>query len=117
MSYVDGFVLAVPKANLETYKEMARQANEVWIRHGATAYVEAVADDVPYGELTSFPRAVQAKEDETVIFAWIVYPSRAVRDEVNRKVMADDFMKNEKWLGVFDGKRMIFGGFETFIEA
>lgn len=116
MSYVDGFILAVPKANLDAYKEMARQASEVWMKHGATAYVEALADDVPYGEVTSFPRAVQASEDETVVFAWIVYPSREVRDEVNGKVMADEFMNNEEWRGVFDGKRMIYGGFAPFLE-
>ena len=87
------------------------------MKYGATAYVEALADDVPYGELTSFPRAVQATDDETVVFSWIVYPSREVRDEVNKKVMADDdFMKTEEWRGVFDGKRMIYGGFKPFLE-
>ena len=82
MSYVDGFVVAVPKQNLEAYKKMARTAGEVWKEHGALAYVECIGDDVPYGELTSFPRAVQAKEDEIVIFAWIVYESRERRDAV-----------------------------------
>ena len=116
MSYVDGFVLAVPKKNLEAYKEMARKAGEVWMEHGATTYVETVGDDVPYGELTSFPRAVQAKEDEIVVFAWVGYPSRAKRDEVMGKVMADPRLKDSMKDAPFDGKRMIFGGFVPFIE-
>lgn len=116
MSYVDGFILAVPKGKLETYKKMARLGGEVWMSHGALGYVEAAGDDVPYGELTSFPRAVQAKDDEVVIFAWILYPSREVRDEINRKVMADERMQGEEWRDVFDGKRMIYGGFRPFIE-
>ena len=89
MPYVDGFVLAVPKASLEAYKEMARVGGEVWMDHGALSYVECIGDDVPMGELTSFPRAVQAKDDEVVVFSWITYESRAKRDEVNAKVMAD----------------------------
>jgi uncharacterized protein YbaA (DUF1428 family) len=116
MSYVDGFVLAVPKANIETYKEMANLGREVWMDHGALAYVECLGDDVPYGEVTSFPRAVQAKEDEIVVFSWIVYASREARDEINAKVMADPRMDGQKEMP-FDGKRMIFGGFRPFIEA
>lgn len=116
MTYVDGFVLAVPKANLETYKELARQAGEVWKEHGALAYVECVADDVPYGELTSFPRAVQAKDDETVVFSWIVYPSRQDRDAVMEKVMADPRTRPNFEAMPFDTRRMIFGGFETFMQ-
>src|SRR5271165_6216082 len=83
--------------------------------YGALAFVECLADDVPYGELTSFPRAVQAKEDETVAFSWIVYENREQRDAVNAKVMADPRMKDMKDMP-FDGKRMIFGGFERFLE-
>jgi uncharacterized protein YbaA (DUF1428 family) len=116
MSYVDGFVLAVPQKNIEAYKEMARKGGEVWMEHGATAYVETIGDDVPYGELTSFPRAVQAKEDEVVIFSWIVYPSREKRDEVMGKVMADPRLKDSMKDMPFDGKRMIFGGFIPFME-
>ncbi|WP_225772589.1 DUF1428 domain-containing protein [Inquilinus sp. Marseille-Q2685] len=116
MSYADGFVAAVPKENLEAYKEMARKAGAVWKEHGALAYVECIGDDVPYGELTSFPRSVQAKEDEVVIFAWIVYESRAARDEINRKVMADPRMDMGTATPPFDGKRMIYGGFEVFVE-
>lgn len=116
MSYVDGFVLAVPKANLDAYKAMARLAGEVWKEHGALAYVECVGDDVPYGTLTSFPRAVQATEDEVVIFSWIVYASRADRDAINQKVMADPRLKDSMNPNVFDGKRMIYGGFTTMME-
>lgn len=115
MPYVDGFVLAVPRANLEAYKEMARIGGEVWMDHGALSYVECIGDDVPLGELTSFPRAVQAKAGEVVVFSWITYESRAKRDEVNAKVMADPRMKGSAADMPFDGKRMIFGGFESFL--
>jgi uncharacterized protein YbaA (DUF1428 family) len=116
MSYVDGFLLAVPKAKLEAYKELASKAGEVWKDHGALAFVECVADDVPYGELTSFPRAVQAKDDETVVFSWIVYESREKRDAINAKVMADPRLKGDAASMPFDGKRMIFGGFSPIVE-
>jgi len=85
MPYVDGFVLAVPKASIEAYKEMARVAGEVWMDHGALSYVECIGDDTPYGELTSFPRAVLAKDDEIVVFSWITYKDRASRDAINAK--------------------------------
>jgi uncharacterized protein YbaA (DUF1428 family) len=116
MPYVDGFVLAVPKTNIDAYKAMARRAGEVWKEYGALAYVECIGDDVPYGELTSFPRAVQAKDDETVVFAWIVYESREQRDAVNAKVMADPRLKGDMSDMPFDGKRMIYGGFQTFLD-
>ncbi|UXN57035.1 DUF1428 domain-containing protein [Phyllobacterium zundukense] len=116
MSYVDGFLLAVPKAKLEAYKELASLAGEVWKEHGALAFVECVADDVPYGELTSFPRAVHAKDDETVVFSWIVYESREKRDAINAKVMADPRLKGDMASMPFDGKRMIFGGFSPIVE-
>ncbi|TIP12059.1 MAG: DUF1428 family protein, partial [Mesorhizobium sp.] len=89
----------------------------VWKEHGALAYVECIGDDVPYGELTSFPRAVQAKDDEVVIFAWVVYESRQSRDAVMAKVMADERLKMDWSTMPFDGKRMIFGGFQPFIEV
>lgn len=117
MSYVDGFVLAVSKDKIDAYKEMATLGRDVWMEHGALAYLEAVADDVPYGELTSFPRAVQAKEDETVVFAWITYRDRAHRDAVNAKVMADPRMKMDPAGSPFDMKRMIYGGFEGVVEG
>jgi uncharacterized protein YbaA (DUF1428 family) len=116
MSYVDGYVLAVPKANLDAYKKVASDAGEVWKEYGALDYVEAVADDVPYGELTSFPRAVQAKEDEVVVFSWVTYESRARRDEILAKVMADPRMQGDMAKMPFDGKRMIYGGFKPIVE-
>lgn len=116
MSYVDGFVLAVPSAKMDAYKEIARRAGEVWREHGALAYVEAIGDDVPYGELTSFPRAVQAREDEVVVFSWIVYPSREERDAINAKVMEDPRLKGSMDDMPFDGRRMIYGGFRPFLE-
>jgi uncharacterized protein YbaA (DUF1428 family) len=116
MPYVDGFVLAVPTQNIEAYKALARTAGEVWKEYGALAYVECIGDDVPYGELTSFPRAVQAKDDEVVIFSWIVYESREQRDAINAKVMADPRLKGGMSNMPFDGKRMIHGGFRTFLE-
>src|SRR3954465_11530605 len=115
MPYVDGFVLAVPKDNMEAYKALATTACAIWMEHGALDYVECIGDDVPYGELTSFPRAVMAKEDEIVVFSWIVYRDRETRDAVNKKVMADPRLKLEGM--PFDGKRMIYGGFTTLLRA
>ncbi|MBB6411711.1 DUF1428 domain-containing protein [Mesorhizobium sangaii] len=116
MSYVDGFVLAVPKAKLDDYKRLANLAGPIWMEHGALAYVECIGDDVPYGEVTSFPRAVQATDDEIVVFAWAVYESRQSRDTVMAKVMADPRLTPDWGLMPFDMKRMIFGGFRPFIE-
>jgi uncharacterized protein YbaA (DUF1428 family) len=95
---------------------MARLAGSVWKEHGALAYAECVGDDVPYGELTSFPRAVQAKDDEVVIFSWIVYKSRQDRDDILKKVMSDPRLRNSMDDAPFDGKRMIYGGFEAFMQ-
>jgi len=116
MPYVDGFVLAVPTDKLEDYKQMARKAGAIWKEYGALAYVECLADDVPYGELTSFPRAVQAKEGETVVFSWIVYESREARDDINKRVMADPRLDMDPTAMPFDGKRMIYGGFTTMLQ-
>ena len=116
MPYVDGFVLAVPKDKLDDYKEMARRAGSIWMEFGALSYVECIGDDVPVGELTSFPRAVQAKDDEVVIFSWITYADKASRDAVMAKVMTDPRMKHDMESIPFDGKRMIYGGFDTFVE-
>lgn len=115
--YVDGFVLAVPKIKLEAYKAIAKTAGEVWMEYGAKSYVECVGDDVPYGELTSFPRAVQATDDEVVVFSWIVFGSREERDAINAKVMADPRMNPQESEMPFDGKRMIYGGFVPFIQV
>ncbi len=118
MSYVDGFVVPVPKKNLDAYRKLARKAGKVWKEHGALAYVECVGDDVPPGKLTSFDKSVKLKAGEVVAFSWIVYKSRAQRDRINKKVMADPRladMMDPKQLP-FDGKRMIFGGFKTIVE-
>lgn len=116
MPYVDGFVAPVPEQKIDAYKALARKAGEIWKEHGALAYVECLGDDVPYGELTSFPRAVQAKDDEVVAFSWIVYESREHRDAVNAKVFADPRLRCEMEGMPFDGKRMIYGGFIPFLE-
>jgi len=118
MAYVDGFVVPVPKGSIEKYREVASKAGAVWREHGALEYRECVADDVKPGELTSFPQSVILKPDETVVFAWIVFESRAHRDEVNAKVMSDprlaDMMSGGEAMP-FDMKRMIFGGFEVLV--
>lgn len=111
MAYVDGFVLAVTRDKLDDYKKITETCGPIWMEYGALSYVECVADDVPYGELTSFPRAVQATDDEVVVFSWITYESKAKRDEVNAKVMADPRMADTPECP-FDPKRMIFGGFK-----
>jgi len=116
MTYVDGFVMAVPRAKLDEYKALSRRSGAVWKEHGALSFVECEADDVPYGELTSFPRAVQAKDDEVVIFSWATYKDRQSRDAVVKKVMDDPRLKDSMTNPPFDGKRMIFGGFESFLE-
>ncbi|MCA1490895.1 DUF1428 domain-containing protein [Sinorhizobium alkalisoli] len=116
MTYVDGFLVAVPKAKVEAYKDLARKAGDVWMEHGALSYVECLGDDVPYGEVTSFPRAVQASDDETVVFSWITYKSREDRDAIVAKIMADPRLQGDEWKSIFDGKRMIYGGFKSFLE-
>ena len=115
MAYVDGFVIPVRKEKLDEYTRLATLCAQVWKEHGALTSVECVGEDVPYGTLTSFPRAVQATEDEVVIFSWIVYESRASRDAVMEKVMADPRMQSVMKDTPFDGKRMIFGGFEPIL--
>jgi uncharacterized protein YbaA (DUF1428 family) len=119
MPYVDGFIVAVPKKNLEAYRRMAKKAGKVWRGHGALDYREWVADDVKVGKRTSFPRSVKLKPGETVVFSWITYRSRAQRDRVNAKVMADkrmaDMMDTRSL--PFDAKRMIYGGFESLVKA
>ena len=117
--YVDGFVLPVPKKNVEAYRAMAKKAGRIWREHGALDYVECVADDVKPGKLTSFPQSVKLKAGETVVFAYIVYKSRAHRDRVNKKVMADPRLASsmDPKAMPFDAKRMIYGGFKTIVEA
>jgi uncharacterized protein YbaA (DUF1428 family) len=115
--YVDGFVIPVPRRNLTAYRRMAQKAGKVWRDHGALEYIECVADDVKPGKWTSFPRSVKLKRNETVIFSYIVYKSRAERDRIMAKVMKDprliEFMDPKAM--PFDGKRMIWGGFKTLV--
>ena len=118
MPYVDGFVLPLPKKNLDSYRDIASKCGAIWREHGALEFRECIADDVKPGQLTSFPQSVGLEDGETVVFSWIVYESRAHRDEVNDKVMKDprmaEMMKPEAM--PFDGKRMIYGGFEVIVD-
>jgi uncharacterized protein YbaA (DUF1428 family) len=117
MSYVDGFVVPVPKKSMKAYLGIARKAGKVWKDHGALEYVECIADDVKVGKWTSFPRSVKLKKGETVMFSYIVYKSRAHRDKVMAKVMKDKrlaAMMDPKAMP-FDGKRMIYGGFKSAV--
>ena len=119
MAYVDGYILPVPKKNLTAYRRMAQTAGKVWRDHGAIEYVECIADDVKPGKHTSFPQSVKLKPGETVIFAYIVYKSRAQRDRVNAKVMKDPRlakMMSPKAMP-FDGKRMFWGGFKVMVAV
>jgi len=117
MQYVDGFIVPVPKKNLKAYRALARTAAKVWKEYGALDYRECVAEDVKVGKWTSFPRSVKLKPGETVIFSWITYKSRKHRDRVNAKVMKDPRIANMDPKTIpFDGKRMIYGGFETFVK-
>lgn len=116
--YVDGYVIPVPKQNVEAYRRMAEEAGKVWREYGARAVVECIADDVKPGEVTSFPQAVKLEPDETVVLSWIVYDSRGHRDRVNEQVMNDPRIAGmDKAAMPFDGKRMFWGGFELLVEA
>ena len=117
MNYVDGFVCAVPTANRDAYIKHAQTAAAVFKENGALAVVECWGDDVPEGKLTSFTMAVKREPDETVVFSWVTWPSRPHRDEAWKKVMADPRLQAEANPVPFDGKRVIYGGFETIVEA
>jgi uncharacterized protein YbaA (DUF1428 family) len=117
MPYVDGIVAAVPTANRAIYKKHAETAAVVFKEHGALRVVECWGDDVPEGKLTSFPIAVKRKEDETVVFSWITWPSRQARDEGMKKVMADPRLQPDTNPMPFDGKRLIYGGFDVLVDA
>jgi uncharacterized protein YbaA (DUF1428 family) len=117
MAYVDGFVVPVPKNKIGEYKKLAERAEKVWREYGALDYQEYIADDVKPGEVTSFPQSVNLKPDETVVFSWILYESRQHRDKVNEQVMKDPRMKQDPKEWPFDGKRMIFGGFQPLHQA
>jgi len=117
-NYVDGFVIPVPKDRLAEYRKLARKGAKIWLEYGALEYVECEGDDVPWGKRTSFPRSVKLKEDETVIFAWIVYRSKADRNRINRKAMTDPRFAGMDFKSMpFDAKRMVYGGFKTFVRS
>jgi uncharacterized protein YbaA (DUF1428 family) len=115
MPYVDGFVAAVPTANKDAYRQHAQTAGAIFKEFGALTFVECWGDDVPQGKLTSFPLAVQLKPDETVVFSWVTWPDRAARDEGMKNVMADKRLEMTA-ARPFDGKRMIYGGFEVMLS-
>ncbi len=117
--YVDGFVLPVAKENIEKYCELAEKAGAIWKEHGALEYIEAVGDDLETEDMLSFKKIAGAGDDETVILAWIVYESREDRDKINAAVMADPRLKEavESCNGVFDYKRMAYGGFKALVEV
>lgn len=117
MKYIDGFVLPVPKDNIEDYRRLSQQAGEVWREYGALEYIECVADDVLPGKLTSFPQSVDLKDDETVVFSYIVYESREQRDRINEQVMKDPRIANmDPSTMPFDAKRMFWGGFKAIVD-
>jgi len=117
--YVDGFVLPIPKKNIAAYRRIAQKAGKIWREHGALEYLECIGTDVKPGKQTSFPQSVKLKSNEVVWFSWILYKSRAHRDRVNARVMKDPRMAKMMVPGApmpFDGKRMIFGGFEVRVD-
>ena len=118
MSYVDAFVVPVPHKDLAAYRRLARMAGTVWREHGALEYIECVADEVEPGKRTSFPKAVKLKDDEVVVFSWIIFRSKRDRNRINKLVMADPRLTtamDPKTLP-FDGKRMFFGGFKILVD-
>lgn len=116
MTYVDGFVAAVPNANKEEFIEHAEYASAIFKDYGALKQVECWGDNVPDGELTSFPMAVKKEPDETVVFSWVIWPSKEAREEGWAKMMEDERMNPEKMAMPFDGKRIIYGGFEMVLQ-
>ena len=119
MSYVDGFVLPIPKAKAAAYRKQAKLAAKLWIEHGALSYFECIGDDVKPGKLTSFPQAVQLKEDEVAWFSWIVFASKKDRNRINKLVMSDPRGEAmmEPMKKILDMRRMIMGGFKVVVEA
>jgi uncharacterized protein YbaA (DUF1428 family) len=116
--YIDGYILPLPKKNIEAYRKQAATAGKVWKEHGALEYVECIAEDVKPGKVTSFPQAVKLEADETVVFGGVVFESRAERDRINALVMKDPRLAgmNPKTMP-FDAMRMFWGGFDLFVEA
>ena len=117
MSYIDGFVLAVPADKKESYRQHATEAMPLFKEFGATRHVEAWGDDVPDGKVTDFKGAVKARDDEVVVFSWIEYPDRAARDSASAKMMSDPRMEEMGATMPFDGQRMIYGGFAPVLDA
>lgn len=117
MNYVDGFVVAVPTVDREKYQKHAQEAALVFKDHGALSVVECWGNDVPEGKVTSFPLAVKCQPDETVVFSWVRWPSKTVRDQGMLKVMDDPRFDQSKNPMPFDGKRMIYGSFEMIVEV
>ncbi len=117
MTYIDGFVIPVPHGKKEAYREMAAAAAAIFQENGALQIVEAWEDDVPDGKLTDFRRAVQAEKGESIVFSWIIWPSREVRDQGNQKIMTDPRMQPFGNDVPFDGKRMIVGGFKPIVQS
>src|SRR5688500_10612499 len=117
MQYIDGYVVAVPTANKDAYKKVATSMMALFKEHGALQVTECWGDDVPQGKVTSFPMAVKFKDDETVVFSWAVWPSKEARNAGMKKAMEDPRMKMDPASMPFDGKRMIFGGFEVLVQG
>ena len=117
MNYIDAYVAAVPTANKETYREYAEKMAVLFKKHGALNVVENWVDDVPEGKLTSFTMAVKREDSESIVFSWVTWPSKTVRDEAWKVIMQDPLMQGEGYAKIFDGKRMIFGGFQTIVEV
>ena len=117
MAYIDGFVIPVLPGRRDDYLALARSASKIFLEHGAIQVVETIGDDVPHGKQTDFHRAVAAEEGETIVFSWIVWPSKAARDEGMARVMADDRMKPGAKEMPFDMQRIIFGGFEVVLDV
>jgi uncharacterized protein YbaA (DUF1428 family) len=116
MNYVDGFVLAVPTEKKEDYRQVALKAAAVFKEYGALKVVECWGDDVPEGKVTSFPMSVKREPHETVVFSWIIWPDKQVRDQGMEKSMADPRMQPGSFEMPFDGQRMIYGGFQIIVD-
>ena len=117
MAYVDGFVLPIPEGNVDTYKKMARKAGKIWREHGALEYRECVGDDLDINGVLPFTKGIKTKPGETVIFAWVVYKSKADRNRIVKKVFADPRMHDDGSEMPFDMKRMMYGGFKVLVDA
>jgi uncharacterized protein YbaA (DUF1428 family) len=115
--YADGFLIPLPKKNVDAYRRMARTAGKIWKEHGALEYRETIAEDVKPGQVTSFPQSVKLKRDETVVYSWIVFKSRAHRDRVNAKVMKDPRLAGmDSKQMPFDAQRAVYGGFDVIVD-